>query len=176
MSGRSTRRGVVIVVLAALWAMLTFMVGVALAQHIIGDNGDNTLTGTPDHDLIEGFGGQDTINARAGTDTVEAGTGIDDTDGGDQGDEIHGGDGPDTLKADAGQDVIEGGDNGDDLLRGGDDSNDNVYGENGQDYLWTWDGNPADYAYGGPDYDTCELDGPTPPSDLPSGCDSKIYH
>jgi Ca2+-binding RTX toxin-like protein len=176
MSDRSAPRTALIIALAALWAVMTFMAGVALAQHIVGDNGDNTLTGTEDQDWIEGFGGADTISARAGTDLVEAGTGIDNADGADQGDTMHGGDGPDKLKGDSGQDTVEGGDGGDDLLRGGEDSGDNVYGENGQDYLWTWDGYPADYAYGGPDYDTCELDGPTPPSDLPSGCDNKNYH
>src|SRR5215831_733853 len=49
---------------------------------IIGDDGDNTLTGTPIADVIRGLGGNDTLSGLAGEDVLEGGDGNDVLDGG----------------------------------------------------------------------------------------------
>ena len=51
--------------------------GVALAGPINGDNGPNTLTGTPRADLIRGYGGNDNITGGKGVDRIYAGPGND---------------------------------------------------------------------------------------------------
>src|SRR5215813_2820469 len=49
---------------------------------IIGDEGDNTLTGTPIADVISGLGGNDTLSGLAGEDVLDGGDGNDVLDGG----------------------------------------------------------------------------------------------
>src|SRR5262249_12445573 len=49
---------------------------------IIGDDGDNTLTGTPIADVIRGLGGNDTLSGLAGEDFLDGGPGNDTLDGG----------------------------------------------------------------------------------------------
>src|SRR5262249_22070445 len=49
---------------------------------IIGDDGDNTLTGTPIADVISGLGGNDTLSGLAGEDVLDGGPGDDVLDGG----------------------------------------------------------------------------------------------
>ncbi|HJZ34030.1 MAG TPA: hypothetical protein VKF35_23130 [Hyphomicrobiaceae bacterium] len=49
---------------------------------IIGDDGDNSLTGTPIADQMHGLGGNDVIVGLAGEDTLEGGDGDDTLDGG----------------------------------------------------------------------------------------------
>jgi Ca2+-binding RTX toxin-like protein len=59
--------------------------------HIIGTEGDDSLTGTNGNDLIEGLGGNDTLGGMAGDDS------------------LLGGDGDDLLVGHAGRDRVEGG-------------------------------------------------------------------
>src|SRR6185436_4931083 len=47
------------------------------ANHIVGDNNDNVLVGTPGVDWIDGLGGNDTLQGLAGNDRLDGGTGID---------------------------------------------------------------------------------------------------
>ena len=49
---------------------------------IIGTNGDDTLTGGAETNLIEGFGGDDTLSGGGGGDELHGGTGNDTIDGG----------------------------------------------------------------------------------------------
>jgi hypothetical protein len=46
-------------------------------QHIVGTDGDDTLTGGPGNDLIEGLGGNDYLDGQAGADTLLGGDGND---------------------------------------------------------------------------------------------------
>jgi Ca2+-binding RTX toxin-like protein len=49
---------------------------------ILGDEGNNNITGTPEDDIIQGLGGNDTLNGVAGNDTVEGGDGTNTLSGG----------------------------------------------------------------------------------------------
>src|SRR5262245_22790982 len=48
---------------------------------VVGDDGDNALTGTFFGDELQGFGGNDTLSGSGGADTVEGGAGDDTRDG-----------------------------------------------------------------------------------------------
>ena len=62
----------------ALMSVMVFMfAGVALAALIEGDDGSNTLVGTPKGDAIYGYGGADLIHARGGGDALHLGGGSD---------------------------------------------------------------------------------------------------
>jgi Ca2+-binding RTX toxin-like protein len=88
------------------------------ALNITGTAGPDTLTGTPDKDVIKGLGGNDMISGREGGDVLSGGPG-DDTIHGDAGrDRITGGAGNDKLFGDGGPDMLNGG-AGDDTLTGG---------------------------------------------------------
>jgi serralysin len=67
---------------------------------IVGNNGNNTLSGTANNDFIDAKAGNDLLYGFAGNDTLE------------------GRDGKDNLYADKGNDILRGG-NGDDFLDGG---------------------------------------------------------
>jgi Ca2+-binding RTX toxin-like protein len=77
-----------------------------------GDDGNDTLTGTPFADDLRGGDGYDNLS---------------------------GGGGDDDLFGDAGNDILTGGSGNDDLVAG--DGNDSVYGGTGNDYLVGGDGN-----------------------------------
>ena len=49
----------------------------APVNHIVGDNNDNILVGTPSPDWIEGLGGHDTLQGLAGDDVLDGGSEID---------------------------------------------------------------------------------------------------
>ncbi|MCV6546798.1 MAG: DUF4214 domain-containing protein [Cohaesibacter sp.] len=82
---------------------------------ILGDEHDNTLTGTDDDDKIKGFDGNDIL---------KGGKGEDDLSGGKGNDILDGGDGSDILKGDEGDDTFfvqgheKGGDFGDEVKPG----------------------------------------------------------
>ena len=57
--------------------MVLVFAGVALAALIKGDDGPNTLVGTPKGDAIYGYGGADRIHAWGGDDTLRLGEGSD---------------------------------------------------------------------------------------------------
>jgi hypothetical protein len=84
---------------------------------IKGDNRANTLAGTPNDDVIYGYGGADRIDARGGTDTLRLGGGKDEGRGG-RGDDsiravdgskdaIYCGPGSDRVKANPGDNVTK---------------------------------------------------------------------
>lgn len=125
---------------------------------ILGDNKDNTLTGTTTTDYIYGLDGNDVIMAGDGDNTVVGGKGID---------TIHTGSGNDTIKGRLDDDTVYSGD-GDDVVYGnegndslhveagsdtvyGGDGDDYIYGNSGVDYIHGGDGN--DFLYGGADGD-----------------------
>jgi hypothetical protein len=70
--------------------MVLVFAGVALAALIKGDDGPNTLVGTPKGDAIYGYGGADRIQGRGGADALYLGGGQD---------HGHGGHGDDYVRA-----------------------------------------------------------------------------
>ena len=128
-----------------------------------GSNGNDTLTGADDADIIIGLEGNDTISGRAGNDILYGGEGSDSLSG-DEGDDIlKGGSGNDSLFGGGGNNIIDGG-SGNDVLAGdaGDDTF--VFGKgSGQDSAWDLSGTdivslaaditPADIFLGRNDFD-----------------------
>lgn len=125
----------------------------------VGNNNDNTLTGTQSADGIEGRGGNDTIKGLNGNDYLFGGNGNDRVSGGNGNDLLRGGNGNDTLRGEQGNDKLFG-DSGNDILNGGDgkdelwggNGNDTLRGEAGDDFLMGEGGN--DTLIGGPGDDT----------------------
>ena len=98
--------------------MVLVFAGVALAALIKGDDGPNTLVGTPKGDAIYGYGGADRIQGRGGADALYLGGGQDHGHGG-RGDDyvravdrskddIFCGPGSDRARANPGDDIEEG--------------------------------------------------------------------
>jgi Ca2+-binding RTX toxin-like protein len=83
---------------------------------IIGNNGDNTLNGGSQGDLILGLKGDDTIDGGGGNDFILAGKGDDTIDGGDGNDYINGGKGDDVITGGAGNDYLVGGKGDDEFV------------------------------------------------------------
>ncbi len=132
------------------------------AGTVLGESGDDTLTGGDfaddfnggaDDDLLVGRAGNDTLDGGSGFDTLLGGAGDDlmiggdgtddDTlNGGSGNDDLQGGGGADVLVGQDGSDTLDGGDGadimdggaGDDLLEGGAD-NDILRGRAGEDNL-----------------------------------------
>ncbi len=103
--------------LALVGVMVFVFAGVALAALIEGDNGSNTLVGTPEGDSIYGYGGAALIHARGGGDALRLGGGSDEGYG-ERGDDlisavdrtedaIFCGPGSDRARANPGDDVAE---------------------------------------------------------------------
>jgi Ca2+-binding RTX toxin-like protein len=102
-----------------LMSVMVFMfAGVALAALIKGNDGSNTLVGTPKGDAIYGYGGADLIHARGGGDALRLGSGSDEGYG-ERGDDyisavdgtedaIFCGPGSDRARANPGDDVAQG--------------------------------------------------------------------
>ncbi|MGH6933818.1 MAG: Ig-like domain-containing protein, partial [Dongiaceae bacterium] len=97
---------------------------------LIGNDNDNTLTGTTGPELIQGLGGNDSLAGGGGNDTVEGGTGNDTIDGG------------------AGNDTVEGG-TGDDSMDGGDGTNVAVFSGPLADYTILVNGGQLALVVGG---------------------------
>lgn len=110
-----------------------------------GDANDNTLTGTPNPDQINGYEGDDLIAGLEGRDDLHGAVG-DDTLSGAQGqDTLHGGDGNDQLAGGDGSDTLFGGNDDDTLF--GEDGDDSLVGGDGNDTLAAGPG--ADALHGG---------------------------
>ena len=109
---------------------------------IIGDKGDNVITGTNGDDVIVSLTGADAIRGLEGDDLICA-RGTEDN--------LLGGPGDDRLRADGGSDELTGGP-GDDILNGASDS-DKVSGSGGDDRVHGGDGN--DDLSGGKGNDKC---------------------
>lgn len=92
-----------------------------------GSEGDDTMAGSDNTDVLIGMDGDDVIE------------------GGGEDDELHGNDGTDTVLGGGDDDTIHGED-GDDLLDGGDDDDD-LYGHHGDDAMQGGDGD--DHLVGG---------------------------
>jgi RTX calcium-binding nonapeptide repeat (4 copies) len=87
-------------------------------NHIFGGDGDDTLRGTPDADVICGLSGDDTLRALGGNDLVLGGDGDDRIAGGGGSDRLRGEKDADSLRGGRGRDSLSGGP-GRDLLSGG---------------------------------------------------------
>jgi Ca2+-binding RTX toxin-like protein len=91
---------------AAMAVALLLASGTALAALVEGNNGDNTLTGTPMADTIRAYGGEDLVSALSGRDEIHGGYGADHLYGNRYGDTIFGGYGQDRLYGGYGDDHI----------------------------------------------------------------------
>ena len=92
--------------LTLISVMVFVFASAALAALIEGDDGANTLVGTPKGDAIYGYGGADRIEGRGGGDTLRLGGGSDEGYGGDGGDTLRLGYGSDEGYAERGDDYI----------------------------------------------------------------------
>jgi Ca2+-binding RTX toxin-like protein len=113
---------------------------------ILGENGNDTLRGSPGDDVLDGGNGRDELDGLAGNDTLRGGAardiltggdGNDSLDGGASNDILFGNGGNDMLMGDRGRDTLDGGD-GDDFLDGG-FSLDRITGGPGADSFATSD-------------------------------------
>lgn len=115
---------------------------------ITGDGGDNTIVGTSKKDIIDGAGGNDTVDAKPAADCVATEDG-NDTQNGNKGADLLCDDGGPTWGGTG--NTMYGGDQGDWIVtnfnENASSSNDNIYGEDGADYIVDWDGD--DFISGG---------------------------
>lgn len=113
-----------------------------IGDRVVGGDGDDVLTGTPDNDTLLGGAGNDSLDGLAGDDRLEGGAGDDRLNGGAGNDSLDGGSGDDAIFGGSGDDFAQGG-SGDDVLAGGlgDDTldggagDDRVNGDGGSDLL-----------------------------------------
>jgi hypothetical protein len=96
-----------------------------------GGAGRDTLAGGAGNDALIGGAGKDVLRGDDGDDNCDGGSGNDDTDGGAGNDFLTGAAGRDLLRGGSGDDDLDGGPGSDDL--GGDDGNDRVRGDSGRD-------------------------------------------
>jgi alpha-tubulin suppressor-like RCC1 family protein len=119
---------------------------------ILGNGGNDTITGGSAADWIAGGMGNDIINGGPGNDFIAGEPGDDTIHGNDGVDQIDGGDGVDQLFGDANNDFLFGSTGNDELFGGvGDDE---LYGQDQADTLHGDDGN--DRLFGGINTDTLE--------------------
>lgn len=116
---------------------------------LIGDAGNNLLSGGGGNDTLYGLDGNDTLNGDAGGDFLYGWNGDDSLSGGDGNDVLYGDAGADTLHGDGGNDYLYGW-TGNDLIYG-DSGNDVVYGDDGNDTIYAGDGNDIVYGSTGND-------------------------
>ncbi len=108
---------------------------------IVGTDGADRISGTPNDDVIAGLGGRDRISGGAGNDVICGGEGVD---------RLNGGAGNDVLMGESGRDFLNGG-RGTDHLEGG-GGRDTVRGSAGSDRLEG--GSADDTLIGGAGVDT----------------------
>jgi Ca2+-binding RTX toxin-like protein len=94
------------------------LTGDALANKLIGNDGNDTLTGGGGSDTLSGGNGNDSILAGSGKDSASGGAGDDFVNGGAGDDTVNGNGGNDTLLGGSGRDSLSGG-TGFDLIEGG---------------------------------------------------------
>jgi len=143
------------------------------AGAIIGNNGNNSLSGNPKDNTLVGLGGNDTLNGNGGNDTFLGGDGRDSMNGGNGNDCFDGGEGNDIVNGNGGQDYILGrggsdqinSGSGNDFVDGG-NGNDNLIDNGGNNILKGGDGNDTvqtgsgdDLIYGGLGSDIIRLNG-----------------
>lgn len=103
--------------------------------YVAAGDGNDTIEGSDQSDILYGGGGDDIINGNDGNDWLHGGSGSDHIDGG------------------LGEDLIIGAEHNDTLIGG--DNIDEIYGNDGDDYLDPGMGT-ADYLFGGEGNDTIE--------------------
>ncbi len=111
------------------------VVGTDQADVIVGGSGDDTIDGLEGNDWLHGGAGDDTINGDEGDDLVVGGDDNDILNGGADDDTVYGSYGDDIIFGDAGTDHLFGGE-GNDSITGGLDEVDYVFGEGGNDTLY----------------------------------------
>jgi serralysin len=117
-----------------------------------GPSDDNdSITGGAGNDIINGGNGNDQLWGEADSDTLNGGAGNDDLIGGDGLDTLNGGDGTDRLWGESGADALDGGAGADEIYGGL--GNDTVNGGAGNDLIFVLDTDGADAIDGGSDSD-----------------------
>lgn len=110
-----------------------------LPIQVLGEGGDDTISGSANGDIFDGGDGNDMISGAGGKDSIRGGAG-DDTLFGDAGDDqLLGQDGADSLFGGIGHDLLQGGNNNDRL--NGNSGHDTLEGELGNDTLLGGSGN-----------------------------------
>ena len=104
-----------------------------LENIVDGTNGNDSLNGSDEVDIITGGNGDDHLNGLGGDDDLDGGAGKDKLTAGSGNDTLDGGDGNDLLKAGSGDDLLNGGARNDRLY--GDEGNDTLNGGSGNDRL-----------------------------------------
>ncbi|WP_298971938.1 calcium-binding protein [uncultured Roseobacter sp.] len=89
-----------------------------MPEAVRGTEGDDTLAGGRDDDVMFGFDGDGTMSGENGDDTIDGGAGNDRLIGNRGNDTLRGGEGNDRLQGFGGRDILEGG-RGNDELSGG---------------------------------------------------------
>jgi FG-GAP-like repeat/RTX calcium-binding nonapeptide repeat (4 copies)/Calx-beta domain/FG-GAP repeat len=102
-------------------------------KNLVGTDDSDTLLGDSGNDFISGKKGSDSLDGGAGDDSIYGGRGLDTLTGGSGDDILFGGRGADSLDGGIGNDSLYGG-KGDDTLLGG-LGDDFLSGENGNDFL-----------------------------------------
>ena len=117
-------------------------------SELTGTNGDDTLNGGIEGEIISGLGGNDSLSGNGGNDEIFGGSGNDLLSGGEGNDTLRGqrgndslfgGEGSDRLFGDVGNDDISGG-SGNDLIQGGSEG-DRILGGIGDDSISGGTGN-----------------------------------
>ena len=109
------------------------IVGTALADRLLGGDGNDVIVGKEGDDLAFGGAGEDEMRGDAGDDELWGGEDNDRMLGGEGDDLLYGEAGDDLIEGDQGHDRLEGGD-GDDRLNGGEGS-DRMIGGTGDDTI-----------------------------------------
>ena len=145
--------------------------GGTAAETILGEDGNDTITGGGGHDVVTGGAGNDAITTTTGNDNVDGGDGNDTINVGNGDNTVLGGGGNDAITTGTGNDLITAGD-GDDVvtdggasatgsvisLGGGNDivttgdGNDTITGDDGNDSVFA--GNSSNNVHGGAGNDT----------------------
>ncbi len=122
---------------------------------LLGGDGDDTLSGGLDVNVLEGGDGDDLLNGSGSRDSLDGGAGNDTLRGWGNADLLQGGDGDDLLEGDSFDHPTRGGEDngGPDTLEGG-AGNDSMFGFFGNDLFRGGAG--ADDMHGGDDEDTVE--------------------
>jgi Ca2+-binding RTX toxin-like protein len=133
--------------------------GYSAGLQLNGFNGNDTLVGSANADILSGDSGDDFLYGNGGFDTLVGGDGLDIIFGQADDDSIYGDAGNDTIFGGTGSDTIYGGsetdllygEDGNDRISGG-DANDFIFGQAGDD---TFNGDAGnDYLVGGSGIDT----------------------
>lgn len=110
-----------------------------LPIQVLGQGGDDTITGSANGDILNGGDGDDMISGDLGEDSIRGGAGNDTLFGDNGNDQLLGEDGADSLFGGTGNDLMQGG-NDDDRLNGN-SGHDTLEGELGNDTILAGAGN-----------------------------------